>query len=257
LKHCYKLFIYDFEINQLWFFHQFGRIQRKVNFTIILLVAIAGFLGLRLYSVLGKRTGHEQQPLPPQSGRQSDIGRDAEGAALANPHTNGSASKNDDAADSGVELAFEPRAGAGLQAISMADRAFDPVRFLDGAKYAYTMILEAFWSDDTASLKQLCDDDVQEVFATATQQRVSRGETLDNKFISFEGATITDAQLDRGIARIAVRFDAFITAVTRNTSGEILSGSMSEAVETHDVWTFSRVLGNEDPNWVLDETDAA
>ena len=32
---------------------------------IVLLAMVAGFLALRLYSVLGKRTGHEQ-PLPRQ-----------------------------------------------------------------------------------------------------------------------------------------------------------------------------------------------
>ena len=33
-------------------------------FYVVLLAMVAGFLALRLYSVLGKRTGHEQQPLP-------------------------------------------------------------------------------------------------------------------------------------------------------------------------------------------------
>ena len=35
-------------------------------FSIILLAMIAAFLGMRLYSVLGKRTGHEQEPVMPR-----------------------------------------------------------------------------------------------------------------------------------------------------------------------------------------------
>ena len=31
-------------------------------YVIVILAMIAGFLALRLYSVLGKRTGHEQEP---------------------------------------------------------------------------------------------------------------------------------------------------------------------------------------------------
>ena len=31
---------------------------------IVLLAMVALFVGLRLYSVLGRRTGHEQQPIP-------------------------------------------------------------------------------------------------------------------------------------------------------------------------------------------------
>ena len=34
-----------------------------VTVEIVLLAMVAAFLGLRLYSVLGKRTGHEQEPV--------------------------------------------------------------------------------------------------------------------------------------------------------------------------------------------------
>ncbi len=33
-------------------------------YVIVILAMIAGFLAMRLYSVLGKRTGHEQEPAP-------------------------------------------------------------------------------------------------------------------------------------------------------------------------------------------------
>ena len=39
--------------------------------------------------------------------------------------------------------------------------------------------------------------------------------------------------------------------------GNLIGGSLSDAVETHDIWTFSRDLSSADPNWLLDETDEA
>ena len=30
---------------------------------------------------------------------------------------------------------------------------------------------------------------------------------------------------------------------------------MDDAVETHDLWTFARTLGTDDPNWQLVETE--
>ena len=33
--------------------------------------------------------------------------------------------------------------------------------------------------------------------------------------------------------------------------------SLSDAVETHDIWTFARTLRSDDPNWKLVETDEA
>src|SRR3546814_15122751 len=61
------------------------------------------------------------------------------------------------------------------------------------------------------------------------------------------------------MAQVTVRFDADLVAVTRNAAGEVVAGSTSDAVATHDVWTFSRHVRASDPNWLLvtkDETDA-
>jgi predicted lipid-binding transport protein (Tim44 family) len=223
-----------------------------VSMTIIVLMALAAFLGLRLYSVLGKRTGHEQQPLPPQPDRTLEPRGPILGVPVGvEPSATGSSTS-----DRSVELAFEPRAGSGLQSIALADATFDPVRFLEGAKSAYPMILQAYWTGDRETLRTLCDSDVAEAFEAAISAREANGETLDNKFVSFDTATITDAQLDGGIARVVVRFDAYIIAVTRNADGAIIAGSMSDAVEAHDVWTFSRSISSNNPNWTLDETDA-
>jgi predicted lipid-binding transport protein (Tim44 family) len=32
---------------------------------------------------------------------------------------------------------------------------------------------------------------------------------------------------------------------------------MTDAVDTHDVWTFTRTLKSSDPNWKLADTDEA
>ena len=42
---------------------------------------------------------------------------------------------------------------------------------------------------------------------------------------------------------------AFSSTTSRQTS------SMSDAVETHDKWTFRRAIQSADPNWLLVETD--
>jgi predicted lipid-binding transport protein (Tim44 family) len=45
--------------------------------------------------------------------------------------------------------------------------------------------------------------------------------------------------------------------VTRNQEGEVVAGTMTDAIRTQDLWTFRRTLGSEDPNWLLAETDEA
>ena len=78
---------------------------------------------------------------------------------------------------------------------------------------------------------------------------------LSNRLVAIDQAVISEATLERGVAILSVRFEADIAAVTRNSEGQVVAGSLSDAVQTRDVWTFRRDTGSRDPNWVLVETD--
>ena len=47
-----------------------------------------------------------------------------------------------------------------------------------------------------------------------------------------------------------------IHALGRCPEGDVVAGSLNDAIEAVDVWTFSRRVGAADPDWLLDETDA-
>lgn len=119
------------------------------------------------------------------------------------------------------------------------------------------MILEAFWKGDEEELAWLAEDDVREAFVAAIAARNTAGHVLENRLVSIERAVISDATLEGKVARITVRFDADIAAVTRDAENTVIAGSMSDAVETHDAWTFARTLKSSDPNWKLADTDEA
>nr|WP_162806783.1 Tim44/TimA family putative adaptor protein [Sphingosinicella terrae] len=209
---------------------------------IVLLAMIALFVGLRLYAVLGQRTGHEQRPVTrPEAAPGTEPA-----AAPAEP-------KLGAAEPSG--FAFDQNAAAGIRAIVAADPGFDVARFLEGAQGAYRMVLEAFWKGDREELAFLASGEVLAAFEAAIAEREAAGHKLDNRLVAIERAAIDDARLDGRVAEIDVRFDAFVAAVTRNAEGEVVAGSLTDAVPTHDVWTFRRTVGSDDPNWVLVETD--
>ena len=211
---------------------------------IVILALVALFIGLRLYSVLGERTGHEQQP----------ILKPADSEPRADARVNQPAPTQPVAADLG-DLAFIPTAGPGVRALLAADPAFDVARFLEGAKGAYRLILESFWKGDLDALRPHVDDHVFETFATAVKDRQTEGVTIDNRLVAIDQAVIAEASVDRALAHLTVRFEADIAAVTRNSAGEVVAGSMSDAVQTRDLWTFRRELNSRDPNWLLVETD--
>ena len=209
---------------------------------IVLLAMVALFVGLRLYAVLGRRTGHEQQPVTRPE-------------AVPGPETAPAVAEVAPERGDSSGLAYEEKAAPGIRAIVSADPSFDVARFVEGAQGAYRMILEAFWKGDREELAYLTGDQVRAAFEQAIAEREAAGHRLDNRLVAIERAVIVDADLSGRVASISVRFDADIAAVTRDENGEVIGGSLTDAIATHDVWTFQRKLGSSDPNWLLVETD--
>lgn len=209
---------------------------------IVILAMVAGFLGLRLYSVLGRRAEHEEeQPIPTRFDRGEEVAAEERRPVLPT-----AALKRREAADANE---------AGVRSIAAVDPRFDVTGFLEGAKGAYRMVLEAFWEGDRETLRELCDEDVYAQFVAAIDAREAAGETLENRLVRIEDATIKSAELDGRIARVAVLFVADIAAVTRDAEGTVVAGSLNDAVESRDIWTFMRHLDSSGPDWKLDETD--
>jgi predicted lipid-binding transport protein (Tim44 family) len=212
---------------------------------IVILAMVAAFLGLRLYSVLGRRAEQEEEPVPQRfdpEDKPAGIRPAAVPAPVVPPRP---------AELEGVMPAVE----RALRDIAAADSRFSIGQFLEGARGAYRMILEAFWKGDRETLRELCDDDVYAGFIAAIDAREAAGEVMDNSLIRIEEVRIHSAVLDGKTARIALLFVADIAAVTRDREGNLVAGSLDDAIESRDVWTFSRNVTARDPNWLLDETD--
>lgn len=195
---------------------------------IVLLALLAAFIGLRLVSVLGKRTGQERPigdafrpsaevTAPPRREATSPV----RGQLLLPPGT-----------DRGLLPA--------LEAVADADPGFAPDRFLAGARSAYGIILDAFWSGDLSGLNGLVSDEVHHNLSNAVEAR--GGGPLPNRVASLGAVSLRDATVVGQMVEVTVSFVARITTA----DGEI---------ETRDLWTFSRLAGSVDPAWVLIATD--
>jgi len=198
---------------------------------IVLLAMLAAFIGLRLVSVLGKRTGHE--PVVTDKFRTP---AEVSAAPLRTPEP-GPRPQMKLPKGTSAELA------PALTDLAEADPSFDPERFVAGATSAYRMILEAFWSGRTDGMDGLVSDEVQDNFAAAIEAR--DGEQLDNRILGIDAATITGAELVGQMAEVTVRF------VSR-----IATPDNDQPAETADIWTFSRHVTSPDPAWLLIATDA-
>lgn len=209
---------------------------------IVIMAALAAFIFLRLRSELGKKTGNE--PLPPAAGRTPYPG--VEGQTIEGDVVQVKSGQADV-----VDLIQDPEVRAGLGKIRHADRHFDAATFLEGAQSAYAMVLEAFWTGDKTALADFLDPKVLEQFGSAIDQREAEGLTLNNKLLDITDASIVTADLKGRTAEITVQFSAEVIAVTRDASGAVVDGDVSDATQLNDKWTFVRETNAREPNWLL------
>jgi predicted lipid-binding transport protein (Tim44 family) len=227
----------------------------------IIFLALAVFIFLRLRSVLGQRTGRERPPYDPYSSAPGTI-RPAPGdkvVALPGraPDTAQKSAEQAEPVDRWKGIA-EPGSAlaSGLDAIAREDKTFDARSFLTGARAAYDMIVTAYAAGDRKQLKGLLGKEVYEGFESAIKEREQKGETVETRFVSIDGADLTAAEQRGKTAQVTVRFRSQLISVTRAKDGAVIDGNPDAVTDVTDVWTFARDVSSRDPNWKLVATEA-
>jgi predicted lipid-binding transport protein (Tim44 family) len=212
---------------------------------IIILAAIALFLVLRLRSVLGTREGYEKPPEisgPARAERRERSFEVIEGGGI-----------DPDIADF---VDSDSAAGRALVAMKRVDPDFSVSEFTHGARQAYEMIVMAYENGDLETLRQFLSPEVYKPFADAIAERETRGYTVDAHFVGVREVTLVDAHYDprSDEGDITMRFLGELTSVVRDAEGRIVEGDPNEIKQQRDVWTFTRHMGSDDPNWLLTGT---
>lgn len=213
---------------------------------LILFGMIAGFLVLRLRSILGKRTGYERPPQPyqpPQNALPKDLppnGPVIEGRAEAAPSAPSARPVPEPASPTGQAIAR----------MQKLDRSFDPARFLDGAEQAFRMIVAAYAAGNRETLHNLLSEDTFRAFDAAITARETAGEAQKTEIRGIRSATIEAASLLDNLATITVRFVSDQVNVTLDKESHPVAGT-DAVTEITDLWTFERDLSSRDPTWRL------
>lgn len=227
-----------------------GQMNNDLILTLIF-AAVAAFVLFKLRSVLGRRTGHEQQ--------RPDVFAEAERSAdaAAEGASDNVVQMPDRRRGEVVEIDPDTPVGRGVRAIQAADPGFDPTDFLEGAKAAFEMIVGAFARGERDTLKPLLAPNVYTNFEQAIADREQAGESLETTFIGFKSAKITDAEMQGSNARVTVTFVSEQSNAVRDKDGDVVDGDPAAIEKITDVWTFTRDTKSGDPNWQLVETDGA
>ena len=219
-------------------------------FDVIVLALITGFIAFRLYTVLGRRTGHERSP--DDQLRLPDGARPNPNPKAPAPVKDNVVSLPERAAQAGAGAA-SPMARALLD-IKLADRSFDTDRFLGGARQAYEMIVTAFAHGERDTLRPLLSDDVFDAFDREIRAREAKKTRVDFTFLSLKSAQITAAEVKGQTAEITVTFASEIMLAGYDPVGALIEGDAKTPHQVTEEWTFARDMRSSDPNWTLIST---
>lgn len=222
----------------------------------LIAIGVAIVVLFRLRQVLGTRTGRERTPLQRQ--REAAAAKPGEeNVVQMRPRPQPETDEDFERAQRKLEAEIvqfshgDEAVASGLKAIAGADPDFAPKSFMEGAKSAYEMIVTAFAAGDRQTLKNLLDKEVYDGFERAIKDREAAERTVDFTFVGLPKVEISEAELDKRVANVTIRFYAEVVSATREKDGTLVEGNADQVTNIADEWTFSRNPKSRDPNWKL------
>ena len=185
-------------------------------FDLIIFAGIAAFLIYRLKNVLGKRGGFEKNTVTKQKISKKDVSE-----KNIMPELKDNEQK--------------------LSTIYEAMPGFDHKNFLEGAKYAFETIIDAFNKSDKKTLKNLLTKEVYLSFEKA----INDGENNPGfQFYSLVIDSVEGVVIENNMASIALKI----------TSEQFKDNDENTISKKQDMWTFQKKINSQSSIWLLSST---
>ena len=187
---------------------------------IILLGMIAGFIILRLRSILGRKTGHESKVYPGFAEKEFNIPKNESKPVKQN-----------------------------LEILEGNDKK----EFLRGAEIAYESILTSFANGDLIKLKNLLSSNMFSNFSEAIKSRNKEGIQSEFTFVGVKESSVEKYEKIKDNLFATVKFVAEVISVKKDKENKIIEGNPDKIKFVTDSWKFTRNVKQKDPNWYLSE----
>ncbi len=139
----------------------------------------------------------------------------------------------------------------GLERIRIADPGFDTDYFVQVASDVFFQVQAGWMRRDIASCRHLLGDELAAEYEISFAEMVSKGERNMLENISIRKVDIIAAGSENGEDFVTVLFTANLLDYTVDDStGECLSGSMTEPVKFAEEWSWARPIGTQ--KWKLE-----
>ena len=187
---------------------------------IILLGMIAGFIILRLRSILGRKTGHDSKVFPDFSEKKFSMPQNETKPIKQN-----------------------------LEVLEGKDKK----EFLRGAEIAYEGILTSFATGDLIKLKALLAPNMFSNFSEAIKARNKNNIKSDFTFIGVKESSVEKYEKVKDNLFATVKFVAEVISVKRDKENKIIEGNPDKIKFVSDNWKFTKNVNQKSPNWYLSE----
>ena len=189
---------------------------------IILLAMIAGFIILRLRSILGRKTGHEDKIYPSFSDKKFEE--------------------------------FKKEKKVDFKETNIGDlEGEERVNFIKGAEIAYETIITSFAKGDKKSLKGLLTPPMSLNFERAITDRNNQGIKSELTFIGMKNTTLEKYEKIENNIFATVKFVSDIISVKKDKNDNIIEGNPDRIKTVTDHWKFTKKISSQSPNWYLSE----
>ena len=187
---------------------------------IILLGMIAGFIILRLRSILGRKTGHESKVYPNFAEKKFSV-----------PSQEAKPLKQN------------------LEVLEGRNKK----EFLRGAEIAYESILTSFAAGDLIKLKALLSPNMFSNFSEAIKSRNNENIKSEFTFIGIKESSVEKYEKIKDNLFATVKFVAEVISVKKNKDNKVIEGNPDKIKFVTDSWKFTKNINNKSPNWYLSE----
>ena len=187
---------------------------------IILLGMIAGFIILRLRSILGRKTGHESKVYSNFADKEFSIPKQDTKPTKLN-----------------------------LEVLEGKDKK----EFLRGAEIAYESVLTSFAAGDLIKLKALLSPNMFSNFSEAIKVRNKDNIKSEFTFIGVNESSVEKYEKIKDNMFATVKFVAQVISVKKDKDDKIIEGNPDKIKFVTDNWKFTKNINNKSPNWYLSE----
>ena len=187
---------------------------------IILLGMIAGFIILRLRSILGRKTGHESKVYPNFAEKKFSMPQNEKKPEKIN-----------------------------LEILEGKEKK----EFLRGAEIAYESILTSFAAGDLIKLKSLLATNMFSNFSEAIKVRNKEDIKSEFTFIGVKESSVEKYEKIKDNLFATVKFVAEVISVKKDKNDKIIEGNPDKIKFVTDSWKFTKNVNNKSPNWYLSE----